>query len=179
MKGTPSNPLRALYLAVLLFCLALPPGAAASAPTAPTDVLGIHPGMLDTDAQRRLMKLGEVVRGSDRGKQTWKLRDPRFEYAVIRYDEDWRVHWITAFAREDGRRVRYRDIGNLSLATHTGRHFYTWTIPARPGAGSWTVVARGGDDRYLDSISISSAMRQDLIVVPRTGSHNEGQVWKR
>ena len=65
-----------------------------------------------------------------------------------------------------GRRVAYREIGDLALAAHTGQHFYSWTVPARFGAGTWTVTARGGDPRYLDSISISRAMRQDLIVPP-------------
>ena len=131
----------------------------------PPDVLGLYPGMSDVDARRQLEKIGEVVRGKDVAKQTWKLRDRRYEYLVIRYDQDWKLHWATAFAREGGRRVRYCDIGDPSLAQHSGSHFYTWTIPARSGAGSWTVVARGSDPQYLASISIyPSPRRQDLIV---------------
>jgi hypothetical protein len=154
--------LRVMLPTVVLLVLTVP----ASAKNGPADVLGLHPGMSDSEVQHRLEKIGEVVRGMDRAKQTWKLRDPRYEYLVLRYDEDWRVHWVTAFAREGGRRVRYREVGDLSRATHTGQHFYTWTIPARSGAGMWTVVARGADPQYLDSISIESPMKQALIVLP-------------
>jgi hypothetical protein len=154
---------RAACSTILLLCLAVP----ASAKGAPADLLGLYPGMSDADVQHRLEKIGEVVRGKDRPKQTWKLNDSRYGFLVLRYDEDWKMHWVTAFAREGGRRVRYRDIGDLSLAAHTGQHFYSWTIPAHPGAGTWTVVARGGDPRYLESVSISTAMRQDLTAHPR------------
>jgi hypothetical protein len=145
---------------IVLMCSAMP----AAAKRAPVDLLGLTPGMSDRDVEHRLEKLGTCVRGEGRAKQTWKLSDPRYEYLVLRYDEDWRIHWVTVFAREGGRRVRYRDIGDLSLATHTGQHFYGWTISAHPGAGTWNVTARGGDPRYLESVSISTAMRQALIV---------------
>ena len=172
MKLIPATILRAVRPTALLLCLAVP----ASAKQAPIDLLGLHPGMSDSEVQHRLQKIGEVVRGADRAKQTWRLSDPRYEYLVLRYDEDWRMHWVTAFAREGGRRVRYREIGDLSLATHTGQHFYSWTIPARPGTGTWTVVARGSDSRYLESISIlSSPMRQDLIVPQRPASADAGE----
>ena len=149
---------RATIATVLLLGLAVP----AAAGKTPTDVLGLHPGMSDLDVRSRLAKIGEVVRGKDRLKQTWKLEDPRYGYLVLRYDENWKMHWATAFARERGRPVRYRDIGDLSLATHTGQHLYTWTIPSRSGPGTWTVTARGAGPRYLDSITIAAAMRQDL-----------------
>lgn len=156
---------RAAVAAILLLTLTVP----AFARQTPADVLGLYPGMSDTEVQRRLEKIGEIVRGKDRAKQTWKLRDARYEYLVLRYDQDWRMHWVTAFARERGRRVRYRDVGDLSHATHTGAHFYSWSVPARSGPGTWTVVARGGDVRYLESVSIlAGPMRQALIVHPHT-----------
>ena len=156
--------LRTALPALLLVCSAFP----ASAGRAPSDLLGLYPGMTDTDAHHVLQKLGGIVRGEGKPKQTWKLKDPRYGYLVLRYDENWRIHWVTAFAREGGRRVRYRDIGDPSLATHSGQHFYDWKIPARRGAGTWSLVARGSDPKYLDSISISSSMRQDLIVPAHT-----------
>jgi hypothetical protein len=153
--------LRAVMSSALLLCLTTPSFAG----RLPADLLGLHPGMTDIEARQRLSKIGEVIRGKEMAKQTWKLRDPRFEYLVIRFDADWRLHWVTAFAREGGKRARYRDVGDLASATHTGQHFYTWTIPARGAPGTWTVVARGGDPQYLESLSmLPSAMRQALIV---------------
>src|SRR5881397_2888003 len=76
MRLTPATLLRAARRAALpaalLSYLAFP----ASAGKAPTDLLGLYPDMSDADAQHRLQRLGEVVRGEDRAKQTWKLRDP-------------------------------------------------------------------------------------------------------
>ena len=155
---TPRRTIRASLVTALLLGLAVP----AAANKTPTDVLGLYPGMSDLEVQSRLGKIGEVVRGKDRLKQTWKLKDPRYEYLVLRYDEEWKMHWVTVFARERGRPVRYRDVGDLALATHTGQHFYNWTVPARSGVGTWTVTARGAGSRYVESISIATAMRQDL-----------------
>jgi len=147
--------------AALLFILATP----AFAKARPSDLLGLVPGMSDRDAEHRLEKIGVVVRGQDRAKQTWKLRDSRYEYVIIRFDGEWKLQWATAFAREGGRRVRYADLGELANATHTGQHFYTWVIPGKRAVGSWSLVARGGDPIYLDSISIEAGpMRQALIV---------------
>ena len=151
-------------VALAMLCAAMP----AAAKRAPSDLLGLTPGMSDRDAEHRLEKLGTCVRGEGKAKQTWKLNDPRYEYLVLRYDEEWRIHWVTAFAREGGRPVRYRDIGELSLAKHSGQHFYDWTVPAHPGVGTWSIVARGADPRYLQSVSISTEMRQALIVPART-----------
>jgi hypothetical protein len=163
MRAMPRNAMRAALATALLLGLAVP----AAAKQGPRDVLGLYPGMSDIEVRERLQKVGQVVRGKDRLKQTWKLSDKRYGFLVLRYDENWKMHWVTAFAREGGRRVPYRNIGDLSLATHTGQHFYTWTVPARSGAGSWTIVARGEDPQYLESISISAAMRQDLVAQPR------------
>ena len=49
-------------------------------------------------------------------------------------------------------------------------HAYDWTIPAHPGVGTWSIVAHGGDPQYLQSVSISTAMRQALVVP----AHTEG-----
>jgi len=156
--------------AALLLALATP----AFAKARPSDLLGLVPGMSDREVQHRLEKIGTVVRGQDRAKQTWQLRDSRYEYVIIRYDEEWRLHWATAFAREGGRRVRYADLGDLANATHAGQHFYTWAIPAQQSTGAWSLVARGGDAKYLDSVSIEAGpMRQALIVPLKTEDATE------
>lgn len=154
-------------LSALLLGLAAP----AMASHLPDGVLGLRPGMNDLQVRERLAKVGEVVRGEDMAKQTWKLRDRRYEYMVLRYDADWRLQWATFFARANGRRVRYRDIGDLSLASHAGRHFFTWSVPSRGEPGNWTVVARGGDPTYLESISILTGPARQALIVPGHGNH--------
>jgi len=172
MKTIRSMVTRAVLPMALMICVAVP----AWAKHAPAEVLGLHPGMTDAEVQHRLEKIGEVVRGKDRAKQTWKLRDPRYGYLILRYDENWKMHWVTAFAREGGRRVRYRDLGDLSTATLSGQYFYTWSVPARSGSESWSLVARGGDPKYLDSVSmLAGPMKQALIVPAHTETKEEGE----
>ena len=166
---------RAKWWAVIAPALLLGLAAPAMGGRLPGDVLGLYPGMSDVEARHRLETIGEIVRGQDRAKQTWKLRDPRYGYAMIRYDAEWKLHWATAFAREGGRPVRYRDIGDVSKAVHTGQHFYTWTSPARSGPGACSVVARGAGPKYLESISIlAGPMRQALIVPPHAPAEPTG-----
>jgi len=169
MRWMPTT-LRVVHAALLL-ALATP---AFAAKARPTDLLGLVPGMSDREVQHRLEKIGVAVRGQDRAKQTWQLRDSRYEYVIIRFDEEWKLHWATAFAREGGRRVRYADLGDLTNATHAGQHFYTWSIPAKQASRGWSLVARGGDAKYLDSVSIEAGpMRQALIVPLKTEDATE------
>jgi hypothetical protein len=120
----------------------------------PKDLLGIRVGMEDHEARERLTKMGTPVSKLESPKQTWNLRDRRYGSLTIRYDSRWRVSWMTAFAREGGARVRYRDIGDLDQAHHGGNYVYTWTLPLSKGAAPMAITARGPDATYLSSISI-------------------------
>ena len=144
---------RRLWLYAIIVLLTLAP-ASALAGKIPTDLLGIRVGMEDRDARRRLEKMGTPVTSAEAPKQTWNLRDKRYSSVTIRYDANWRVLWMTAFAREGGKRVRYGDIGDLNRAHRGGSYVYTWTLPVSKDGEPSAITARGPDPNYLSSISI-------------------------
>lgn len=96
----------------------------------PDRLLGVRLGMTDQEARAALVKIGAVTRGADTRRQTWEIRDPRYRYLVVRLDDEWRVKWMTVFARPGGRSIRYRDVGDLSRGHRVGYYSWVWTLPA-------------------------------------------------
>jgi hypothetical protein len=142
-----------LFLALVCFgVLASSHAVAARRPV--DDLLGIRVGMDDREARRRLLTIGTPVTKLESPKQTWNLRDRRYGSLTIRYDSEWRVLWMTVFARPDGRRVAYRDIGDLEQAHRGGSYVYTWTLPLKKEGKPAAITARGPDPKYLSSVSI-------------------------
>jgi hypothetical protein len=127
---------------------------ASSVAARPAEILGLRVGMEDREARQRLMKLGKPITSIESPKQTWNLRDRRYSSLTIRYDANWRVLWVTAFARRGGQRVRYRDIGDIGQAHRGGSYVYTWTMPVSRDGRPSAITARGPDPTYLSSISI-------------------------
>ncbi len=140
--------IRGALLALLALSLT---GAARPGPS----LLGIELGMSDLQVRRKLAKLGEPSQGAETAKQTWKLRHPRYGYVVVRYDRDWKVRWATAFARPEGRRLRYSEVGPLGEARRVGYYIYVWDVPpaSRPG---YRIMARGSDSLYASSVALSA-----------------------
>jgi hypothetical protein len=130
-------------------------------------VLGIRPGMSEHDAQRRLTKLGgdrkelEKPEGEEEGEEKegmefemWTLRDPRFERILLGIDHEKRVRWIHAYVRAGGRRMAYRDVGDLQRARRTGDTIWVWEVPAKGKHPAFRVEARGQDSTWLASLSL-------------------------
>jgi len=139
-------------LATLLCLAALATPIAAHAKPPADNLLGLRLGMDDREVRARLTKLGKPITKLDSPKQTWSLRDRRYETVVLRFGSDWHLQWMTVFARPKGTKVRYRDIGDLKSAHRSGTYIYTWTLPSkgRPTA----ITARGTDPNYLSSVSL-------------------------
>lgn len=140
-------------LPAILLALAVTAGVAAAARPGP-DLLGLRLGMEDDVVRRRLEKLGVPAAGAGTLKQSWRLRHPRYGFVALRYGSDWRLRWVTAFVRPDGRRVRYSEVGPLDRAARHGRFHYTWDV--RPSQGDpCRVTARGTDSLYAATVSLS------------------------
>jgi len=130
--------------------------AATAAGVPPGNLLGITLGMDESEARRKLLRIGTPATSIESLKQSWALKDRRYGYLAVRYDREWHVTWVTLFARPKGPRVRYRDIGDVKRARHVGRHIYTWSVTpvgSRPG---YTVTARGTHPDHLSSLSLSA-----------------------
>jgi hypothetical protein len=132
--------------------LATPAFARTPAP----ELLGVRLGMEEKDARRILEQRGKPVSSTDDLKQSWLLRDPRYDRLTIRYDVKRRVQWITAFARENGRRVRYEDVGDVEDAHRSGTYVYTWTLAGFGNTKPTALTARGLSAEHLASLSIHS-----------------------
>ena len=146
-----------LVVSRVLFVLFAASPALAKPPA--DNLLGVRLGMAKEDVAHRLKKIGrletnkEGVRGA---KQFWELDDRHYGWLAVRFNEEMRVVWISAFARQDKdrRSVRYRDIGELDEARHHGQYLYTWVVKKKGDPGSYAVTARGTDPEVLSSVSL-------------------------
>ncbi len=134
-------------------------GALASAQEPPQDVLGVRPGMGESDVRRLLDKVGREVREERQKQKVWEVRDPRITHVIVRFGNDNVVRWVTAMARREGEgRLRYSDVGDTRRAEHKtdGRnHTYIWRVAARGGRPGFLVVAGGSDPQYLTSYRLT------------------------
>ncbi len=123
------------------------------------EVLGIKIGMNRDDARRRLEKLGKLEKEESKQQEVWKLTDePQYAYIIIGFNrEKTEVRFITAKARENGKRVRYGDVLNLKKAKQTGstnNYKYVLEVPGRGKSPGYIVTARGQNPDYLTYFSI-------------------------
>ncbi len=129
-----------------------------------TDVLGIRIGMPEADAHRRLARLGvrneehgEVEHeggGEAMGRELWTLSRSDFRYVLLGVDREGRIASLQAFARPGGRKIRYRDLGNLEQARRLGFYIYEWQVPGKDGGRGLRIEARGSDPEYIGSYMI-------------------------
>lgn len=120
-----------------------------------TDILGIRLGMSEVDVRKKLLKIGTPESDLASPKQSWKLKNKHFGYMAVRYNDSWKVKWVSVFASENGKKLRYSDIGPLDQAKLTGRYIYTWEIPGGDDIPGVLVTARGSAPETLSGLSIS------------------------
>src|ERR1700674_3729561 len=144
---------RAVLPALLLFSVASFAAARQPAP----QILGLRLGMSYAQAHSRLNQIGQF-KSEDEGQQVWTLtHDQRFQYAIIGFDRDHQVRYVTVLARPDGKPVHYADVGDVAQATRSGgpgNFRYTWKLNDKRARFEYLVIAKGKDQRYLDRYAI-------------------------
>jgi hypothetical protein len=115
--------------------------------------------MPEEEAREHLARIGTLSPGPAHEKEseeqgTWTLRRGPWVYVALGLQDE-RVAWVTAFARPEGRRVRYRDIGSLDECQRTGAYFFIWRVPAQGSRPAYKVIARGTDSLYVGSVSLA------------------------
>ncbi len=125
----------------------------------PADVLNLRLDMSREEVHRRLEQLGARREREERGRQeVWTLlREPRFGSVLVGYDREYKVRYVTAIARQGGRRVRYSDVASLKSAraeNTTVSYSYTWEVKPSKKSGGYFVIVMGRDPQYLTSLSI-------------------------
>src|SRR5437660_12628912 len=121
---------RTVSLALLLALLATLAAARNPAP----EILGIRLGMKYANAHTRLTRLGHF-KSEDEGQEVWTLNnDKHYQYAIVGFDRERKVRYVTVLVRPDGQAVNYEDIGDLAQASHAGQPGnlrYTWKLSDR------------------------------------------------
>jgi hypothetical protein len=156
-----------IRLALICFALLLParPAVFAAVKGPAPGVLGVSLGMTEEAARKLLRRLGEQKKETKKEEEeeggeeeVWNLtRDPRYASVIVGFDRRHRVRYVTAFAREGGRRVRYGDVGDVKGARREGdgkNYRYTWEVAAKGGRPGYLAIARGADPQYLSSYSV-------------------------
>jgi hypothetical protein len=144
---------RAVLPAILLLSAA--PLAAAKRPA--PQILGLRLGMSYEQARSRLAEIGQF-KSEDEGQQVWILsHDQRYQYAIIGFDRDRQVRYVTVLARPYGKPVSYAEVGDLAHATRSGgpeNLRYTWKAHDEIGGYEYLAIAKGKNLRYLDRFSV-------------------------
>ena len=129
--------------------------AAASQPA--PEILGIRLGMKYAEAHSRLARIGHF-KSEDEGQEVWTLnQDKHYQYAIVGFDRDRKVRYVTVLARPDGQPVNYQDIGNLAQASRTGQPGnlrYTWKLSDRKNHFEYVAIVAGKDPHRLDRYTI-------------------------
>ena len=139
--------------ALLLFTVV--PFAAARQPA--PQILGLRLGMSYAQAHSRLSEIGQF-KSEDEGQQVWTLtHDQRFQYAIIGFDRDRQLRFVTVLARPYGKPVSYADVGDITHATRSGgpgNLRYTWKLSDKRGRFEYLVIAKGKDQYHLDHYAL-------------------------
>jgi hypothetical protein len=144
---------RTAFLAILLLNAA--PLVAAKRPA--PQILGLRLGMSYDQARSRLVEIGQF-KSEDEGQQVWILiHDQRYQYAIIGFDRDRQVRYVTVLARPYGKPVSYAEVGDLAQAALSGgpgNLRYTWRASDKKGRLEDLVIAKGKDQHYLDRYAV-------------------------
>jgi hypothetical protein len=146
----------------LVILLTLFPTAAPAARKKPIDLLGLRLGMTEESVHDRLGKIGHQQReekeneGEGGEQEVWKLKDPRWDYLVAKFDSQHRLLFVTVVVRKDVQMI-YGEVAEpkeARYATDGRNHTYSWTIAASHEQPGYLMVARGSDPKYLTSCSL-------------------------
>jgi superfamily II DNA/RNA helicase len=77
-----------------------------------SDVLRLRLGMSKEAAHKILQKIGKLEKNESKQQEVWALSDnQQFSYIIIAFNKEYtEVRFITAKARENGKRVRYDEV---------------------------------------------------------------------
>jgi hypothetical protein len=150
--------LRRAVCSTLLLAVAV----ACTTATAPLrELFGVRTGMRKTAVHAKLAAIGTLVREERKRQEAWEVsNDPRWRGALVGYDKEWEVRFITAVAKENGTRVRYAEVLDLAHAEHQQAgpsHTYRW----KPPHARYTIIAIGNDPEVLTYLTLSSTSREE------------------
>lgn len=150
---------RFITLSLLLAVAATAAVARVEAKEPKPEIMGIKIGMSADAAHARLRKIGKLEKEERKQQEVWHLNgDERFEYLIVGFDKEYKhVRYVTAKARDNGKRVRYDDVLDLKKAKQTvsaNNYKYLLEVAAHDKRPGYTVVVRGTDPNFLRYYSV-------------------------
>ena len=147
------NLLFVLLLCLISFSCSKSPKAQLS-----SDILGIRIGMPKEDTIKRLQEIGKLS-SEERKGEIWILNnDPHYSHIIIAFDKEKKdVRYITAKARENGTKVRYSDVVNISkakLLSSPNNYKYIQDVEGNESTPGYSRIASGTDSDYLNYFSL-------------------------
>lgn len=145
---------------IYVFCLLiLTSGAQLAEAKGKTDVLGLRVGMSREEATARLEKIGKKDHDERKQQEIWTLtNDKRFSHVIIAFDKEFKaVRFVTAKAREGGKRVRYSDVLDTkkAVARNAANNYkYVFEVPTQGSKTGYKIIARGTDKDYLTYFAV-------------------------
>ena len=143
-----------------LFCLSiLFVGAQLTKAEIKKDVLGLYIGMEREAAIKLLQKIGKKNHDERKQQEIWALsNNSQFSHVIIAFDKEYKkVRFVTAKARENGKRVRYADVLDTRKAVQMGsggNYNYVLEVPERSNQPGYKIIARGTDKNYLTYFAV-------------------------
>jgi len=124
------------------------------------EILGVRLGVSKEEAHRRLRDLGRLEKEERKQQEVWGLAgDSPYSHLIVAYskEEAAAVRFVTAVAKEGGRRIRYADVLDTGKAqrTRAGNSItYKMEVPGRDGTPAYTIRAIGDDPEHLKYYSV-------------------------
>ena len=142
-----------------LCCLSLLVLSCAQSARPTADIRGIRLGMSRDEAQKILRQRGELEKEERKQQEVWALKnDDSYSHLIVAYNKEYTaVRFITAVAKDQGRRVPYSDVIDTQKAklTEAGNsRTYALEVPASEGQPGYLVRAIGTDPAYLKYYSV-------------------------
>jgi len=146
-------------LILLLFSLIAFNCSKSSKTQSNSDILGIKIGMTREDTIKRLNEIGKLDHEERKQQEIWTLNnDPHYSHLILAFDKEKQdVRFITAKARENGSRVRYSDVLDISKAKLTSspnNYKYIQEVQKTESTPGYTRIASGTDADYLNYFSL-------------------------
>ena len=115
--------------------------------------------MSKEEAQKRLQEIGQLEKEEKRQQEIWALKDnDAYSHLIIAYNKDNnQVRFITAVAKENGRKLHYFEVIDVAKSQHTtagNNQIYTLTVPANNDYPAHIIKASGTDPDFLKYYSI-------------------------
>ncbi len=146
-------------LTLLLLCLIVFGCSNSPKTQSASDILGIRIGMSKEDTIKRLNDIGKIDHEEKKQQEIWALNnDPHYSHLIVAFDKEKQIlRFVTAKARENGTRVRYSDVMDISktkLTTSPNNYKYIQEVQANESTPGYTRIASGTDANYLTYFSL-------------------------